>query len=90
MTQLTGRMPTRGIQNLIPTLMEDVNSTGAVRLIEDGNYTYIATASAGTPLSSPNWRCRRIDKTNGMYIQWADGDTLFDNIATDLTALNYI
>jgi len=46
---------------------------------EDGNYTYLGEADAGSSKSSPLWRIRRIDSTNDpdVEILWADGTTEF-------------
>ena len=64
----------------------------ASKIVISGSYTYIAVAAPGTAVSSAFWRCKRLDgSTSGTILTtWADGDTEFDNVATDLAALNYI
>ncbi len=89
MTNLTGRMPTRGIQNPIPTKTQDTNANLAIKMTVNGSVTYIANATPGTPQSAAAWQVRKIDETSGMIITWCDGNDFFDNVATDLTALNY-
>jgi len=65
-----------------------VNLDGYARKVTvDGTDTYIGHAVPGTAQATAAWRCQKID-TNGTRT-WADGDTLFDNVATDLTALSY-
>lgn len=54
-----------------------------------GAVTYVAEASPGTLETEAEWRVKKIDETNGVVITWADGNTFWDNVATDLTALNY-
>jgi len=65
-----------------------VNLDGYKREVQiDGTDTYIAWALPGTALSAASWRACKVD-TNGTRT-WADADTDFDNVATDLTALTY-
>jgi len=55
-----------------------------------GTDTYIALAVPGTAEDSPVWQVRRVSILEGTTrITWADGDALFDNLATDLTELAY-
>ncbi len=70
--------------------------TVAVKVTASGGYTYIAEAmppqtryaSRALHEAAAVWRVQRVD-ANGS-IQLADGDGMFDNVATDLTALNYV
>lgn len=58
-----------------------------VKVVEDGGYTYVCKAAAGTAESAELWKVFRVDSTgNKMY---ADGDANFDNTATDPTNLSY-
>jgi hypothetical protein len=61
----------------------------AVKVTESGSITYVGLAAPGTPQSSALWQCKKVDETTGTVITWCDGDALFDNVATDLTALTY-
>ena len=61
----------------------------ALKLTESGVYTYVAKAPIGSAEASAVWQAFRIDETSGMKILWADGDSNFNNVATDLTALSY-
>ena len=61
----------------------------AIKITESGNYTYISYANPGTLESEDKWKAMRLDETSGIRIEWADGDTNFDNLASDLTALTY-
>lgn len=67
-----------------PSLMAQV-------IVESGAYTYICIAPPGTDRSTAKWQCKRIDtSTTGTTVfTWADGNTDFDNSATDPTALTY-
>jgi len=67
--------------------ISDVNY--AIKITTSGTVTYIGVANPGTSESSASWQCKKIDSTTGVVITWADGNTNFDNIATDLTALTY-
>ena len=60
---------------------------------EDGNgNTYIAKASPGSDKAQPVWKCQKIDESQAGFtiITWADGDPLFNNIATNLPSLTYV
>ena len=56
----------------------------------DGADTYVALALAGTAEATPEWRAYKVTVSgDDTTITWADGNTLCDNVATDLTALSY-
>lgn len=63
----------------------------ATKITTVGDVTYIGKAKTGTAQATAKWRCQKIDSgTPGtVVITWADGDAEFNNVATDLTALNY-
>lgn len=61
----------------------------AIKITESDSVTYIGKAAPGSTQSSAVWQCQKIDETTGTVITWADGDSSFDNVATDLTALTY-
>lgn len=55
-----------------------------------GTTTYIAAAPIGSLQSSAVWQVKKIAVSGSdTIITWADGNNNFDNIATDLTILNY-
>jgi hypothetical protein len=60
-----------------------------VRMVEDGDVTYIAIAAPGTPLTTAKWQCRKIDQSAGFTLTFANGDGNFDNQADDLPGLSY-
>lgn len=62
----------------------------ALKLTVVGAVTYIGIAQPGSAEASAVWQCKKIDTNTGVVITWADGDTLFNNVATDLTALTYV
>jgi len=61
----------------------------ALKVTVVGSVTYLATAAPGTAQATARWQCQKIDETTGVVITWADGDSEFDNVASDLTALTY-
>lgn len=65
------------------------NAEFAMKVTTSGSITYLALAKPGTAQSSAAWQARKIDATTGAVITWADGDTEWNNVATDLTALTY-
>ena len=60
-----------------------------MKITTAGALTYVAKAPCGTAQASPFWQAFLIDETVGFTITWADGNSDFDNVATDLTALVY-
>jgi len=53
--------------------------------------TYFAEADPGSQLSAAVWRARCItDNTSTINVRWADGNGNFDNVATNLSGLNYL
>ena len=61
----------------------------AIKVTVVGAVTYCAKAPAGSLQASAVWQAKKIDETTGVVITWADGNELFDNVATDLMALTY-
>ncbi len=59
----------------------------AVKVTTSGTDTYVGEATPGSLQASAVWRSMKVD-TNGS-VTWADGDTNFNNVATDLVALTY-
>lgn len=72
-------------QNLQRTLAEAM----ATKITVSGTVTYVAKSAPGTDQASALWQVKKIDETSGTVITWADGNSNFDNVATDLTALTY-
>jgi len=35
------------------------------------------------------WKAMKMDESSGNIITWANGDSEFNNVATDLTVLSY-
>ena len=61
----------------------------AMKITESGNNTYIAWANPGTAEATAAWKVMKMNDATGLVITWADGDLLFNNVATDLTLLDY-
>lgn len=61
----------------------------ALKVTVVGSVTYLATAAPGTAQATAKWQARKIDTSSGVIITWADGNSDFDNVASDLTALTY-
>lgn len=54
-----------------------------------GTIIYLARALPGSSQSNPVWQAMKVDGTTGIVVTWADGNSNFDNVATDLTTLSY-
>jgi hypothetical protein len=55
-----------------------------------GSILYVAQAPTGTALATPSWRVFSADTSSGYpVIKWADGDSTFHVIATNLPGLTY-
>src|SRR3989304_4994459 len=61
----------------------------AVKITVVGSVTYLAVAAPGTAQATAKWQVKKIDETTGTVITFANGDSNFDNVATDLTGLTY-
>ena len=70
-------------------MVRQTSGSGAVKVTTSGSITYIAVAPAGSSQASAVWQVKKIDETTGVVITWADGNTNFDNVASDLTTLSY-
>lgn len=72
------------------SLHRAISKLVAKKITVDGDDTYIGIAPPGTTQATAAWQCKKISVSgNDTTITWADGDTSFDNVATDLTALTY-
>lgn len=87
---------TTGVLGVLPleydpsgATLRKVTDNLATKVTESGLVTYVAEATPGSSQASSVWRVQKIDETTGAVITWADGNTNFDNVATDLTALTY-
>jgi hypothetical protein len=84
-----------GIRLVEPVGYDGVNlqrlnaSNMAVKVTVSGTTTYLALAAPGTAEATAKWQARKIDTSSGVIITWADGNSDFDNVASDLTALTY-
>lgn len=55
-----------------------------------GNLTYLGFAKLGVATSEAKWQILRIQKTGAVtLIQYADGDTRYNNIWDDRASLTY-
>lgn len=70
-------------QNAVKLEADDLQT----KIVESGGYTYVCKAAVGTAESSQAWKIFRIDSSGSKM--YADGDSEFDNVATDPTALSY-
>lgn len=61
----------------------------AIKVTTDGDLTYIGLAAPGTAEATEKWQCFCVDSTTGVKVTYADGNSNFDNTATDLTGLSY-
>ena len=70
--------------------IEKKEDTEKVKVTTSGSTTYIAYAPTGTAESAAAWKAFKIVTSGTSTVTtWADGDTKYDNVATDLTALSY-
>jgi len=68
----------------------DVKGLFARKITVSGDTVYVATAVIGSAQASAIWRAKKIDTVGAdTTVTWADGDSSFDNVATDLTSLSY-
>lgn len=52
---------------------------------------YLGEAAAGSGVSDSTWRIQRLDFTGGnVVVQWADGNSSFDNVWNNRASLTYV
>lgn len=61
----------------------------AYKITVDGTTTYVGVANPGTSQSSASWQAFKIDTSSGTVLTYADGNSNYDNVATDLSSLSY-
>jgi len=61
----------------------------AIKITVAGAVTYVGRSAPGTAQATAAWQCMKIDESSGAVITYADGNSDFDNVATDLTSLSY-
>lgn len=72
----------------VETYSGDLN---ALQLDTVGTVTYIGTAAPGSSLAASVWQIKKMTDTGtALSIQWADGNTEFDNVWNDRESLSYI
>ncbi len=54
---------------------------------ESGDVLYICKAKPGASKTSAVWQIKKVDMTSGVVITYADGDNLYDNLATNLATV---
>lgn len=69
----------------------DIAGEMACKIVTADTITYIAKAPPGTAEASALWQAKKLDSSvaGTTVTTWADGNTNFDNVATDLSALTY-
>jgi hypothetical protein len=82
---------TAGGANNAPVVdaLNKMSSKYALRLVESAPYTYIGKAVTGSLEASAVWQIFRMDETSGLKIEWADGNSSFDNVWSNYSSLNY-
>jgi hypothetical protein len=56
------------------------------KIVVSGDYTWVMKTTPGHALADSTWQIMRVyeDSVNGITeVQWADGDSNFDNVAND-------
>lgn len=87
--ELVFPIPTFSIPKTLAGNVAVEETSFATKITTVGDVTYIANAPAGSAESAAVWQAKKINAADGVVITWANGDTKFDNVATDLTALSY-
>lgn len=61
----------------------------ALQIAIAGNVYYIGEAAPGSATSGAVWRVRKLDKSSGVDLKWADGNANFDNVWDNYSSLSY-
>jgi hypothetical protein len=70
----------------------ELNYTLAIEYDASNNPVYVGEAGPGTAKAANGWRIKKITydgSNNPTDVQWADGDTRFDNIWDDRATYTY-
>jgi hypothetical protein len=59
----------------------------ALKVYISGTTLYICKAQIASLLSSAVWQIKKVDTASDIVLQWCDGDSLFNNTATDLATV---
>ena len=84
-------MPTE-TSGIIPNVRSVEDVALAVRIDYSGsNPIYVGVAAPGSSVSDNVWRIKRISYSgnNPTTVEWADGNTNYDNVWDNRAALNY-
>ena len=74
----------------VATTRGDATTDFALQLDVDASVMYVGTAAPGSALSGAVWRIKRITTIGAdLAIEWADGDTNFNNVWDNRTGLTY-
>lgn len=74
----------------VATTRGDATSDFALQLDVEASVMYVGTAAPGSALSGAVWRIKRITTTgDDLAIEWADGDTSFNNVWNNRLSLSY-
>jgi len=65
-----------------------LTSAYKARFADDDTYTYVGIASPGTATSAASWQIKRITNASD-DVDWAGGDTAFNNIWDNYASLSY-
>lgn len=63
-------------------------ASNAVKLVTTDDFIYVGLAAPGTLTTESKWQVFRWDNNNNL-LQWADGDSNFDNKADNMPSLSY-
>lgn len=66
--------------------VNDFGSALSLRMDEVGTDLYVGESQPGTATSAASWRIKKVSDT---AVQWADGDTLFNNVWDNHLSLSY-
>lgn len=71
--------------------VQEISTTAllSTRIDEGATYMYLGYAQPGTSEAASEWRISRFTLDNVSGMQWADGDTSFDNVWNDRASLIY-
>jgi len=86
-----GSFQVKTIYDDLGNAIQEISTTSLLssRIDEGATYMYLGYAQPGTAESAAEWRISRFTLANVSGMQWADGDTLFNNVWSDRVSLVY-
>lgn len=70
-------------------LQREPSENTALQVDVSGSTTYVGIAPTGSTTDDAVWQIQKYDTSSGVSLEWADGDSNFDNVWDDRATGSY-